>query len=57
MLVDIRRITGQIIGQITGYSGQTELSVTEARSDWFIIVSFYILLRAYQLTVIIIFNC
>ena len=58
MLVDIRRITGQIIGQITGYSEQTLLSVTVGRSDWFhycIIV--YILLRAYQLTVIFIFNC
>ena len=31
VLVDIRRITGQI----TGYSGQTLLSVTVARSDWF----------------------
>ena len=35
MLVDIRRITGQITGQITGYSGQTLLSVIVARSDWF----------------------
>ena len=35
MLVDIRRITGQITGQISGYSGQTLLSVTVARSDWF----------------------
>ena len=35
VLVDIRRITGQITGQITGYSGQTLLSVTAARSDWF----------------------
>ena len=31
LLVDIRQITGQI----TGYSGQTLLSVTVARSDWF----------------------
>ena len=35
MLVDIRRITGQITGQIIGNSGQTLLSVTVARSDWF----------------------
>ena len=48
VLVDIRRITGQITGQITGYSGQTLLSVIVARSDW--------LLRAYQLTVIFILN-
>ena len=57
VLVDIRWITGQITEQIIGYSGQTLLSVTVARSDWFIIVSLYILLRAYQLTVIILFNC
>ena len=31
VLVDIRRITGQI----NAYSGQTLLSVTVARSDWF----------------------
>ena len=48
MLVDIRRITGQI----TGYSGQTLLSVIVARSDW---VLLYVLLRAYRLTVIFIF--
>ena len=35
MLVDIRWITGQFTGQIIGYSGQTLLSVTVARSDWF----------------------
>ena len=35
VLVDIRRITGQIAGQIIGYNGQTLLSVTVARSDWF----------------------
>ena len=35
VLVDIRQITGQIIGQITGYNEQTLLSVTVARSDWF----------------------
>ena len=57
VLVDIRWITEQITEQIIGYSGQTLLSVTVARSDWFIIVSLYILLRAYQLTVIILCNC
>ena len=31
MLVDIRQITGQI----TGYSGQTLVSVRVARLDWF----------------------
>ena len=35
VLVDIRWITGQITGQIIGCSGQTLLSVTVARSDWF----------------------
>ena len=35
MLVDIRWITGQFTGQIIGYTGQTLLSVTVARSDWF----------------------
>ena len=35
MLVDIRWITGQITGQIIGYSGQSLLSVTVASSDWF----------------------
>ena len=33
VLVDIRRITGQITGQITGYSGHALLSVIVARSD------------------------
>ena len=35
VLVDIRQITGQITGQIIGYSRQTLLSGTVARSDWF----------------------
>ena len=33
--MDTRWITGQITGQIAGYSGQMLLSVTVARSDWF----------------------
>ena len=33
--MDVGQIIGQITGQIAGYSGQTELSVTVARSDCF----------------------
>ena len=35
LLEDTRWITGQITGQIAGYSGQTKLPVIVARSDWF----------------------
>ena len=35
VLVDIGLITGEITGQIARYSGQTKLSATLARLDWF----------------------
>ena len=35
VLMDTRWITVQITGEMAGYSGQTLLSVTVGRSDWF----------------------
>ena len=57
MLVDIGRITGHITGQTAGYGGQTNCQLQWPGQIGFIIVSLYVLLRAYQLTAIIIFNC
>ena len=61
VLVDIGEITGQITGRTTGQIADI-VDKLNYQLQWsgqigFIIVSLYVLLRAYQLTVIIIFKC
>ena len=54
VLVDTRVITGQMRERIAGYSGEAKLPVIVVSQIDFIIVSLYVLLRAYRLTVILI---
>ena len=47
---------GHITGQTAGHSGKLNCQLQWPGQIGFIIVSLYVLLRAYQLTVVIIFN-
>ena len=53
LLMDIGQITVQITRHTAGYSGQTVSYSGQVR----LVSLLYVLLRAYQLTVTIIFNC